>query len=113
MGEAGMRTRVRALSGNSDTRPLKVTTAAVANPCLAEPLSRYPTMKQRGGHRANPVQSSWATVTAMNEDPISERAKRPSRRQMESMRRRVSERVDPDGRYQPLWPDEVDEDPSS
>ena len=37
---------------------------------------------------------------------MSERAKRPSRKQIEAMRKRVAERVNPDGQYQPLWPDE-------
>jgi hypothetical protein len=45
----------------------------------------------------------------MSKDPMSERAKRPSRKQFEAMRRRVAERVNPEGRYQPLWPDDAEE----
>jgi hypothetical protein len=41
----------------------------------------------------------------MSEDPMSECAKRPSRKQMQAMRKRVTERVNLDGRYRPLWPD--------
>ena len=44
----------------------------------------------------------------MNDDAMSERAKRPSRARMEAMRRRVAERVNPDGRYQPLWPNDAE-----
>ena len=69
-------------------------------------------MDPRRGHQhglgeliANTIAGPDATVPPMTEEPMSERAKRPSRGQFEAMRRRVAELVNPDGRYKPLWPD--------
>jgi len=45
----------------------------------------------------------------MTDDAMSERAKRLTRAQFEAMRRRVAELVNPDGRYQPLWPNDAEE----
>ena len=49
----------------------------------------------------------------MSETMMPDRSDRPARSQLEAMRRRVSERVNPDGDYQPLWPDEEGEGPAA